>query len=65
MDNTPKLLAEYVNAASDLADAVREAVRKDAKINNKIVLALNAFIIAANNIQYLTDELNKVNTKLN
>ncbi len=65
MDKTHQLLAEYVNCASDLADAVREAVRKDAKINNKIVLALNAFIIAANNIQDLTNELQKINTKLN
>jgi len=65
MKNTQKLLADYVNAASDLAEAVRKNIQHDGKVNIKTVEALNTFIIAANNVKDLTDELEKVNTKLN
>lgn len=65
MDQTDRALALYVNRASDLAEAVKKDIQKKGYISNKTVLALNAFIIAANNIKDLTDELDKINMELN
>jgi hypothetical protein len=66
MLKTQKLLADYVNKATDLAESVRRNIQhNNAIIDNKTVIALNEFIIAANGIKDLTDELEKVNTKLN
>lgn len=63
---TIKSLAAYVDKATDLAEAVRNAVQHNSGvIDNKTVLALNDFIIAANNIKDLTDTLENDSIKLN
>lgn len=59
VDKTKKALMEYVNAASDFADQVKRNIKKDGTIDNKTVLALNRFTIAANAIADLTSELNE------
>lgn len=64
MDITQKALLEYVNAAADLAECVKQNVRKGGKITNETVIALNNFIIASNEIKYLTIALEKNNLKL-
>lgn len=63
MDKEEKQLAEYVNKASELAEALRKDIRRDGKISNKTVMALNEFIITANSFEDLEDEI--VNLKLN
>lgn len=56
MDDTQLSLALYVNKASDLAEAVRHNIQhNDGKISPETVLALNSFIVAANQIKDLTD----------
>ncbi len=66
MDKTEKLLAEYVNKAADLAEAVRMNIQhNDGLIDNKTVLALNAFIIVANAVEGLPDDEIEDNIKLN
>ena len=61
MKITKKQLAKYVNAASDLADSVKRNIMKDGCIDNKTVLALNALIIATNEIADFTDEVSDRN----
>jgi len=53
MDKAQILLKKYVDSATDLAESVRRNIQHDNKIDNKTVLALNAFIIAANEIDRL------------
>lgn len=65
MARTKQALIKYVDTASILADSVKRNIQHDGKIDNKTVLALNEFIIAANDISSLTDELNKDKMKLN
>lgn len=63
--NLELLLAEYVNAATDLAEAVKIHVTKDTKINETTVVKLNKFIIAANGVAFFTDALHTNNLKFN
>lgn len=65
MDETQRALAIYVNRAADLADAVKSDIQKKGYITDKTVIALNGFIIAANNIADLTTALNQINMSLN
>jgi len=65
MDPTRRALIQYVNKASDLAESVKRNIVKDGYIDEKTVLALNAFIIAANAIADLQEELQSDNMKLN
>lgn len=66
MRKDQKALLDYVNAAADLAENVRRNImHTDNTIDDKTVLALNAFIIANNAIKFLTDQLESKNTKLN
>lgn len=65
MDATQRALAIYVNRASDLAEAVRLDIQKKGYISTKTILALNAFIVAANNIKDLTEQLDIINESLN
>lgn len=58
MKITKNSLAKYVNAASDLAEAVKRDITKDGYVSEKTVLALNAFIIAGNEIADFTTEIN-------
>jgi hypothetical protein len=63
MEKQNKELWNYVNAAADLAELLKKAIKKDKKITNEIVVALNAFIIAANEVEYVTSALYKINVK--
>lgn len=65
MDETERALALYVNRASDLAEAVKKDIQKKGYISQKTVNALNAFIIAANNIADMTEALNELIQDLN
>lgn len=69
MDKTKAALIRYVNAATDLAEAVAHNVRHDGIIDNKTILKLNEFITAANAMadlkDMLTDDENESNVKLN
>lgn len=56
---TQRALARYVNAATDLAEAVKENIQHGGKITDATVLKLNEFRIAANAVQDMTDELEK------
>lgn len=62
---TAKALARYVNAASDLAEAVKRNIVHGSMIDDKTVVVLNEFIIAANEIKDMTDELNNKVIKYN
>jgi hypothetical protein len=63
---TKQLLANYVNAAADLAESIRNDIQhNNEKVSNKTVLALNKFVVSANDIQDLEAELNHDNHKLN
>ena len=65
MDKTQRALAMYVNRASDLAESVKNDIIKKGYISDKTVNALNAFIIAANNIADLEEALNDLISDLN
>lgn len=65
MGMTERALAMYVNKASDLAESVKKDIQKKGYISTKTVLALNAFIIAANNIKDLEALVQKINEELN
>ena len=64
-DATQRALALYVNRASDLAESVKKDIQKRGYISEKTVLALNAFITAANNIADLSDALEDLISDLN
>lgn len=65
-DETQKQLAYYVNKASDLAESVRRDLQKNKGVlSSTTIVALNDFIIAANVIKSLTDELDQDTIKLN
>ncbi len=65
MKITKRSLVRYVNAATDLAESVKRNIVKDGTVDDKTILALNEFIIAANAMLDFTEELNKSNLKLN
>ena len=65
MTKEERALAMYVNKATDLAEAVKADIQKKGYISNKTILALNAFITAANNVRDLTYLIEKVNKELN
>ena len=67
MDKTQLLLKKYVDCASNLAENVKRNVQHEGKIDNKTVLSLNEFIIAANSIAHLPWDFedNENDTKLN
>lgn len=65
MNKIEYLLSEYVNSATDLVEAVKRHVSKDTKIDEKTIILLNKFTIAANNVAFFTDKLQDENIKLN
>lgn len=73
MSDTKIKLMAYVDKANGLADSVKSNILHGKKHNGQIVAviddktvnALNEFIIAANAIEDLTEELNKQNIKFN
>jgi hypothetical protein len=56
---TQKALAEYVDAAAELAEAVKVNIIKGGEINKDIVLKLNAFTIAENAVKHLVEAIKK------
>ena len=63
--NTRQKLLRYVDMANKLAEQVKKNIQKDGCIDDKTVLALNEFIIAANEIEDGTNVLRKQNEQLN
>lgn len=59
MGLSKKDIQNYVDKSSNLAENVKRNVMHGGMVDDKTVLALNEFIIAANNIQDLIAELNK------
>lgn len=49
----------YVNAAEDLAQAIKENIQHGGKILPETVAALNRFIIASNTVKDMTDEIKR------
>lgn len=62
-------ILEYVNAATALAESVKRNIVKGRQnppvIDDKTVIALNNFIIAANSIKDFTNHLEQDTIKLN
>jgi hypothetical protein len=65
MNKTIILLADYVNTATDLAELLKEDLKKGREISDKTILALNKFQKSAHALQYVTDDLNKYIIKNN
>lgn len=59
---TKELLQKYVNTATDLAEAVKRDIQKDGRVSQKTVLTLNQFVIAANDLADVRNELNETDT---
>lgn len=56
---TQRTLVNYVNSATDLADAIKWCVQhNDRVLDDNAVLKLNEFAIAANAVRDMTEELN-------
>lgn len=60
-----KALIEYVDAASEFVESVKRNLKKDGVIDHKTVLAMNRFVIAANEVEYLTKFLQQSKQPLN
>jgi hypothetical protein len=58
-------LTKYVNAASDLAEALEVDIKKGNKISTETVLRLSKFVAAAKAVSSLLDDLDAVGVKLN
>ncbi len=56
-DRTKAALVKYVETATDLAESVKRNIVHEGVVDDETVLKLNAFIIAANNIEDLYNEL--------
>ena len=64
-DNNIKLLSAYVDTAANLAEAIKRDLQKTGKISQKTILALNAFIVAANDVESLFEPLNQISKNIN
>lgn len=58
-------LVDYFNSGADLAEHVKSLIKKDRIIDDKCVIILNEFIIAAHKIADLQFELERRSYKLN
>lgn len=56
---TQRMLSNYVNSATDLAESVKRNIIHEGKIDEETVIKLNKFQIAANAIADLVEELNQ------
>lgn len=65
MTLTRKEMLQYTNSAEALADSVKRDIQKDGIISTKSILALNDFVIAANLIADIIEQLKAPNKKLN
>ena len=59
MRSEQRMLARYVNAASDLAESVKRNIQHGGQIDDETVLKLNEFTIAANAIDTTLEEVKK------
>lgn len=59
MENRKKEFVKYVNAAEDLAAAVKDNIQHGAKITPETMVALNDFTIASNAVKDMTDVIIK------
>lgn len=70
IDKAKELFQNYVNAATDLAEAVKRNIQTDGFVDDKTVNALNNFRIATNELAELQDDMvgsndeNETNNKL-
>lgn len=74
MKTEERLLSRYVEAAADLAEALKRNIVHNkvtvkgvelTVVDDKTVLALNNFVIAANSIKDMTEVLTKRNNTFN
>jgi methyl-accepting chemotaxis protein len=63
MEQEERAMARYVNAASDLAEALKENLQHGNKITDNTILKLNAFRIAANNVADIIENIKTVGVK--
>jgi hypothetical protein len=62
---TEQSLVEYFNCGADLAEELKRCLKKDQVMDDKAIIALNHFIIAAHKIVDLQTELERRNMRLN
>lgn len=60
-DNVLTLLTEYVNAATDLAEAVQDDIETGEEFTSKTVLALGRFAVASQAFKNVTEQLGNLN----
>lgn len=65
MNKTILLLADYVNFATDLAEFLKEDLKKGREISDKSIIALNKFQKSALALKSVTDDINKYVIKNN
>ncbi len=64
-DKLELLLSQYFEAGADLAESIKRNITKNNIIDKTTIIALNQFIIAANDIEFFTDKLTASTKKLN
>lgn len=65
MSNEKILLLNYVDTATNLAEAIKKDIQKKGVISNQTVLSLNEFIIAANQFHDVISGLERERRILN
>jgi len=62
---TEQALVEYFNRGTDLAEKLKSCIIKGKKLDDKTIIALNEFIIAAYSIADLQFELERRTMRIN
>lgn len=62
---TKEMFMRFVDAGENLAEVLKKQIQKGGIITNEVVLALNEYIIASNEIRDLKDNLNETDESLN
>jgi hypothetical protein len=65
MNKTIILLSDYVNSATNLAELLKEDLKKSREISDESILALNRFMKAAQAFDFVSKDLNKYIIKNN
>jgi hypothetical protein len=60
---TQRALAKYVDAAAELAEAVKRNMITGGEVNKETILKLNEFTIAENSVKHLFDAAKKTLNK--
>lgn len=58
-------LVQYVDSAADLAEHMREDLRKGESYSDETVLALSRFVAISHAVKNMLDTLDEKNVKLN